>query len=213
MANGPVVRHPGIGRAASGERRALGCFTWLATLAIFVVGGVVCTTGPAVAGAPAVALYVVGDVGQYAGPTVKQHLEAKGYAVTLVQGEPAIEKHIEKIGVINRSSARVFLAFEFVPSEKVRLVTVVETRAKKGEGSFLTVDEVPGRFNEDSHKLAYAVAEAFNVRAKQMPLFPLLGVNMPGIFIRWESKEVELPGLTDKLAAGLEKYLQKDKNL
>jgi hypothetical protein len=161
---------------------------------------------------PAIVIYRVGNAGGNEAMSIKLALESKGFPVTLVQGESIIEKHVDKVGVINQSSAKLFLAFEYVPSEKSRAVVVAKTAAKKGEGSFLTIDEVPASFAEESNGLAYAVAESFGVKVKQMPLFPLLGVNMPGVFLRWETKEDAVPDLTNRLCAGLEKYIRKDKS-
>jgi hypothetical protein len=154
---------------------------------------------------PGVALYRVGDSGQEAVAFVKQYLEAKGYQVALYQGESVIEKHVEKANLINRSAARVFIAVEMMVGEK-RRVMVARTEAKKGDGRFLTIDEVPERFAGESRILADAVAGPFGLKAKQMPLFPLLGISMPGIFIRAQLAEADFQDVANKLYTGMEKY-------
>lgn len=154
---------------------------------------------------PGVVLYRVGDSGQEAVAFVKQYLEAKGYQVALYQGESVIEKHVEKANLINRSAARVFIAIEMTGGEK-RRVMVARTEAKKGDGRFLAIDEVPERFAGESRILADAVAGSFGVKAKQMPLFPLLGISMPGIFVGAQLTETDFQDIANKLYIGMEKY-------
>jgi hypothetical protein len=168
---------------------------------------------PVHAAGPTIALYKVGDHGQDVVASISRALEAKGYPVILVQGEMTVEKHIEKANILNRSLAKLLIAFQFIPSDKSRRVTVVKTLSKKGEGNFLTIDEVPGKFADESNRFAYAVADSFTVKVKQMPLFPLLGVNMPGFFLRLEGKETDLGDFTSRLCSGLEIFIKKDKNL
>jgi hypothetical protein len=160
---------------------------------------------PGYGAGPGVVLYRVGDSGQEAVAFIKQHLETKGYQVTLYQGESVIEKHVEKANLINRSAARVFIAIEVTGGER-RRVMVARTEAKKGDGRFLTIDEVPERFAGESRILADAVAASFGVRTKQMPLFPLLGISMPGIFIEAQLTEADFRDVANKLYIGMEKY-------
>jgi hypothetical protein len=145
-------------------------------------------------------------------PFLSRALEAKGCPVIPFQGDTAIEGHIEKASAINQSAAKLFIAFQFVPSENGRRVTVIKTQAKKGTGNFLAIDEIPGKYAEDSNRLAYAIADSFSVKVKQMPLFPLLGINMPGIFLRLEANERELGDFASRLCGGIEKYIKKEKN-
>ena len=49
-----------------------------------------------------IVFYRIGDSGQEAWTLLKDYFEAKGYSVAVVQGETAIEKHVEKISRINR---------------------------------------------------------------------------------------------------------------
>jgi hypothetical protein len=154
---------------------------------------------------PGIVLYRVGDSGQGAVAFIKQYLETKGYQVALYQGESVIEKHVEKANLINRSAARVFIAIEMTGGEK-RRVMVARTEAKKGDGRFLAIDEVPERFAGESRILADAVAGSFGVKAKQMPLFPLLGISMPGIFVGAQLTETDFQDIANKLYIGMEKY-------
>ena len=153
------------------------------------------------AAGPGIAIYRVGNGGQQGVAFIKQYLETKGYQVSLYQGESVIEKHAEKASLINRSSAGLFLAIEMTVGEKFH-VMVARTVARKGDGRFLTIAEVPERFAADSQVFADAIAESFGVKVKQMPLFPLLGISMPGIFIRMNGAETGCGGFRKKASHG-----------
>jgi hypothetical protein len=159
-----------------------------------------------------IALYKIGDAGATVVPSLSRALEAKGFPLMVIQGDTAIEGHVEKASAINRSAANICIAFQFIPADKERRITVVKTQSKKGNGSFLTISEVPGKFAEESNRLAYAIADSFSVKVKQMPLFPLLGINMPGILLRLEANEKELGDFANKLCGGIEKFIKKEKN-
>lgn len=152
-----------------------------------------------------VVFYRIGEEGQSAWAVVKQHFESRGYTVSLYQGEAVIEKHVEKANRINRGPGNVFLAVELIPGEKSH-VMVARPEVKKGEGRFLTIDEIPGQFARESEKLATAVAAVFQVKPKHLPLFPLLGISMPGILIRAEFKEEDTRDVVNKICNGVEKY-------
>ena len=91
-------------------------------------------TGSLRAAGPTIVIYRVGDTGQNAAMSIKQSLETQGFPVVLIQGESVLEKHIEKAGAINRIPTALFLAFQYVPSEKDRRVLIAKTVAKRGEG-------------------------------------------------------------------------------
>jgi hypothetical protein len=152
-----------------------------------------------------IVFYRIGDSGQEAWTLLKVYFEGKGYGVTIVQGETVIEKHVEKVNRINRGPGGVFLAMELIPDELSR-VMVAESDAKGGEGRFLAIDEIPARFAHESDRLASDVAAPFNVKVKHLPLFPLLGVNMPGIVVKLEFSEGETTDVIAKLFRGVETY-------
>lgn len=154
-----------------------------------------------------IVVYRIGESGEAAWNHLKQLIEAKGWGVTVYQGEMAVEKHVDKVNRINRGPGRVFLALQMITGERSR-VMVAAPEVRKGEGRFLTIDEIPGQFKEESDRLADRVAEAFKVKPKHLPLFPLLGVHMPGIMISMELKESEVRDAAGKLYTGLEKYFR-----
>lgn len=153
-----------------------------------------------------IVFYQIGESGQQAWTLLKAYFEGKGYGVTIVQGETVIEKHVEKINRINRGRGSIFLAMELIPAEKSR-VMVAESDAKSGEGRILAIDEIPARFAQESDRLAASVAAPFNVKVKHLPLFPLLGVTMPGIVIKLEfNEEQAFLGMISKVYTGVETY-------
>ena len=162
----------------------------------------------AVAAGPVICLYRVGNRGQDGALLIKNYLEGKGYQVHVYQGEETIEGHVQKANLINRSGATVFLAIAIATGAEHALV-VARTEAPQSSGHFLTVDEIPGRFAEESQRLADSVAGALGVKAKRMPLFPLLGITMPGIFLSIKGPETDLAVVAKNLHMGLEKYFRK----
>jgi hypothetical protein len=152
-----------------------------------------------------IVLYRIGDDAPQAWSFLRQYLEGKGYPVIFYQGEATIERHVEKVNALNRGPGAIFLAVELVPAERTH-VMVAMTIAKKGEGRFLTIDQIPDRFAAESEKLAGSVTAPFKVQVKHLPLFPLLGINMPGVFVRMQFKEGEFEGEVDKLGSGIERY-------
>ena len=148
--------------------------------------------------------YRIGESGQEAWTLLQAYFDGKGYGTTIVQGETVIEKHVEKVNRINRGPGGVFLAMELRPGELSHTM-VAESDARIGEGRFLAIDGMPARFARESDRLAADVAAPFSVKVKHLPLFPLLGVGMPGIVVKLEFKEGEL-GVVAKLFRGVEKY-------
>jgi hypothetical protein len=147
----------------------------------------------------------IGDATPQAWTTLRQYFEDKGYQVTFYQGEATVERHVEKVSGLNRGPGAIFLAVELVPASRPRVMVAV-TDARKGEGRFLTIDQVPDRFARESEKLAAFVAAPFKVKVKRLPLFPLLGINMPGVFVRMQFKEGEVEDGAKKLYAGVDRY-------
>src|SRR5208282_5255388 len=84
----------------------------------------------------------IGDGGQEAWTLLKHQFEVKGYNVIIYQAEGVVEKHVEKVSRINRGPGRIFLAVLLTTGEK-RGVVVAVPEAEKGEGSFLTIAEIP----------------------------------------------------------------------
>jgi hypothetical protein len=174
-------------------------------------------------GADSLVVYQVGAKEQQSWTVFKDFFREKGYDVFFHQDETTLEKHLERIGKINRGPAKFFLAMELVFGEDGS-VLVAMTDQKGSEGSqggslnplsesgnrFLTIDELPAKYASESGRLAEAVAASFNVKVKHLSLFPLVGVDMPGIFLRIGCKQDKAREMLGLLHRSIQTYLRRD---
>ncbi len=183
-------------------------------------------------------LYQVGAKEVQSWSLARDFFKEKGYDALYQLGETTIEKHLEKMGKINRSPAKFLLALEFVSGDATG-VLVAMTDQKAAEGTapvepgkpsasrtgngpttftadaqagnrFLAVDELPGKYAAGSGRLAEGVASSFKVKVKQLPLFPLLGADMPGIFLRIECRQDKVGEMLGLLHGSIQNYLRRD---
>ncbi len=168
------------------------------------------------------AVYQVGVKEQQPWVLFKDFFKEKGYDVFFYQGEMTLEKHLERAGKINRGPAKFLLVMELVYGEEGS-VLVAMTDQKKAESPqglagdfqpggnrFLTVDELPARHAAESRRLAEAAAASFSVKVKQLSLFPLVGIDMPGIFLRIECKQDKAREVFGLLHGCIQNYLRRD---
>ncbi len=177
-------------------------------------------------GADSFALYQVGTKEVQSWSLAKDFFREKGYDLVYQLGEPTIEKHLEKMSRINRSPAKFLLAVELVQgSDSDVLIAMTDRTADVTAGEkntapfapdaqtgnrFLAIDELQGKYASDSGRLANALASSFQVKVKHMPLFPLLGADMPGIFLRIECKQEKVGEMLGLLHGGIQNYLRRD---
>jgi hypothetical protein len=174
-------------------------------------------------GADSLVVYQVGAREQQPWTVFKDFFKEKGYDVLFHQGETTLEKHLERTGKINRGPAKFLLAMELVFGEDSSvLVAMTDQKGSEpsqggswnplsGSGNrFLTIDELPARYASESGRLAGAVATSFNVKVKHLPLFPLAGVDMPGIFLRIECKQDKAREMLGLLHGSIQTYLRRD---
>ena len=189
-------------------------------------------------GAGSFALYQVGTKEVQSWSLARDFFREKGYDILYQLGETTLEKHLEKMSKINRSSAKFLLAMEFVSGDDTGvLVVMTDRRGPGGDTSpesggaamsrtgkdvttfapdvqagnrFLAVDELQRKYASDSTRLADAIAGSFHVKVKHVPLFPLLGADMPGIFLRIECKQDKVGEMLGLLHAGIQNYLRRD---
>lgn len=198
----PTLRKPGNADGRAGAVRAKGVVVLLVLCAL----GLVFPVAPSARAADkTIVLCQIGESAPAAWSSLRQYFESKGYQVTYYQAESTIERHVEKVSGLNRGGGRLFLAVELIPAAQSR-VMVAMTDAKKGEGRFLTIDQIPDKFSAESEKIARLVAAQFKTKVKHLPLFPLLGVSMPGVFIRMEFKEGQLEDAIARIESGVERY-------
>ena len=174
-------------------------------------------------GADSLVVYQVGAKEQQPWTVFKDFFKEKGYDVLFHQGETTLEKHLERIGKINRVPAKFLLAMELVFGEDGSVLVAMTDQkgsevSQAGGGNplsesgnrFLTIDELPARYASESGRLAEAVAASFNVKVKHLSLFPLAGVDMPGIFLRIGCKQDKAREMLGLLHGSIQTYLRRD---
>lgn len=139
---------------------------------------------------------------------LRTYFVTKGYRISFYEGADNLEGHVENVNRINRLNASILIAMDYSVSSKNRLMVAVTT-AKKGKGNIRAFDEVPAVHETESRALAGLVAGAFKKNVKEFPLFPLLGVDMPGIFLGVESTPDQSTEVLDKLHDSLQKYFKR----
>lgn len=157
-----------------------------------------------------IVIYRMGGKDQAVWSLFKKSFDRKGYNVSIYEKADNIDRHLETINRINKTNASLMLAMDLRTSEKAD-VFIAFTDAKKGTGRFLTIEEVTGQHTDNSMILAKEVATSFGKRAKGLSLFPLLGVDMPGIFIKIECTNEQANEMLNKLHEGIQKFMKRGK--
>lgn len=161
----------------------------------------------------------------------KDFFKEKGYDVTVYPAEATLEKHMEKIPRINRGG-KFLLVMEMGIGEETRVLVAMtdqerpdtgpraETGAPPGSAKtppdwggtnrFVAIDDLPMKHAGESKRLAEAVAAPFKQKVKRMPLFPLLGVDMPGVFLRLECSQEKVREALGILHGSIQSYLRRD---
>ena len=155
-----------------------------------------------------IVLYSAGEKDQAAWSLLKKYFDSKGYNVSIYEKTETLEKHLANVKRINRKNALLMLALDFRIAEK-NDVFVAVSDAKKGKGKLLTIEEVPAQHIEDSMELAKYIASTFGKTVKGLPLFPLLGVDIPALFLRMECTNEKAGEMLDKLNDCLQKYFKR----
>jgi len=140
---------------------------------------------------------------------LKTYLENKGFVLNIYKKATTLEGHIENANRINRSKVNLVLALDLKISEKERFF-VAHTNAKPTTENILSIEEIPGRYVERSRELASCVASFFGKTSKEMPLFFLLGVDVPGIFISIDYTKEHLSDIFNRLDSCLKHFFRRD---
>jgi len=155
-----------------------------------------------------IVIYRVGEKDQMAWTTFRKDFQNKGYKLYTFEGTEILEKHLENINKINKIRDGIFIALDITTGDKNHVFIAI-TEARKGQGNILTIEEVPAVHLKASQELATSIASSFHKKVKQMPLFPLIGVDMPGCFIHMESTKENLKEMVDTLHNGIQKYFRR----
>jgi hypothetical protein len=68
---------------------------------------------------------------------------------------------------------------------------------------------MPAIYANESRELASSLASAFNKGIKEFPLFPLLGVDMPGVFLKITYTHEKTLEVFNKLHEGMQRYFKR----
>lgn len=142
---------------------------------------------------------------------VRRHLVSKGFKTSVYDGAGTLDKHIENVNRINRLRASLLLAMDFRLGEKTQYLVAVTT-GRRGMGNILAIDEVPSLYVNLSKELANILAGAYERKVTEFPLFPLLGVDMPGVYLNIECTPGQTSQVLEKLSDSLQKYFRKGKS-
>ena len=156
-----------------------------------------------------IVLYRFGEKDPAAWSMLRKYFNSKGYSIITYEGTNDLERHVENVNKINRGKGTLLLAIDFSIRESHNVLIAV-TNAQGGKGNILAIDEVPAVHAGKSKEFAMLVASSFNKNVKELPLFPLLGIDMPGIFLRIECTKEKVNETFDKLHASMQKYFKKD---
>jgi hypothetical protein len=159
-------------------------------------------------GAEHVVLYRFGTKDPAPWEQLRRYLTAKGFRISMFDGPDSLEKQIENVNKINKLKASILLAVDLNIGAKNQIL-VAMTISRRGKGNFLAIDEVPGEYANESRDLAGFMGSAFKVNAKELPLFPLLGVDMPGIYLKVDCTPDKTTEVFDKLNNGLQMYYKR----
>ena len=170
---------------------------------IFVFVPVFCSHG-----GEHIVLYRLGVKDPIAWDQLKRYLGAKGYRVSIYDGADNIEKHVEIVNRINKLKAAAFFAMDFSVGETNQAMVAI-TIAKRGKGNILAIEEIPAVYANESRELASSLASVFDKGIKEFPLFPLLGVDMPGVFLKISYTHEKTLDVFNKLHEGMQRYFKR----
>jgi hypothetical protein len=152
--------------------------------------------------------YRTGEKDQNAWSLLKKYFDSKGYNVSIYEKPETFEKHLENANRINKTNASLMWAIDFRIGDK-NDVFVAVTNSIKGNGKFLTIDEVPAQHIVRSTEFAKCAASSFGKTVKELPLFPLLGIDMPGVFLIMECTKDKTGEALNTLNDCLQKYFMR----
>jgi hypothetical protein len=151
---------------------------------------------------------------------LKEYFSSKNYALSFYQGDGSLEHHLDRVNRINVIKSGVFVGIEFTFGDQRRAMVATAEFGKDREAAqnkesedrkrlLWAVEELPAKHEAESQRLAELVAVPFQVKVKRMPLFPLLGVDMPGLFVSIQCKKEDARSLLTMLDGALQKYFKK----
>ena len=165
-------------------------------------------------------LYNAGKKDPAAWNILKEYFSSKNYSTLFLQSDGVIERHLERANRVNAIKSGAFVAVEFTFGDEKRVLVAVPETTKDGNGGLRgepdgqlvwPVEELPARHQAQSRRLAELIAAPFQVKVKKIPLFPLLGIDMPGVLLAVQCKRDEARSVLTALDQALQKYYRRDR--
>lgn len=157
-----------------------------------------------------IVLYTIGEKKTPETDAAKRYLEKKGFKISIYPLKNTLERHIENINKINNQKASMLIALNIEVSDDEGCFVAVSD-AKKTTGIFQAIEDIPGIHGESSRELASSIASSFSVKVKELPLFPLIGADMPGVFVYIMTKKDAVNIALERLYVGIDSYLKRGK--
>lgn len=150
-------------------------------------------------------IYIVGKPDAELKTAFLYALKREKIDFSVYTGSKNLEDHLSSINEINSKKKGVFLALDLKRSNTQKIF-VATFKTKKTQGKLLRIDEIPSLHFEDSIQIAQYIALTFNNKVYRLPLFPLLGVNMPGLYLKVDGGKEEVDFVATTLARGIKKF-------
>lgn len=127
-------------------------------------------------------LYRIGEGDQGLWNTLFSCMRKEKIDFRVYRFRPSLHEHLRCANDVNTQGKGLFLALELSHNPESKIFVGIFS-PRKGSGRFLKIDEVPSLHYQSSICVAEKVAKRYGTRVAKLPLFPLLGIDMPGIFI------------------------------
>jgi len=161
-------------------------------------------------GGEQIPIYCAGEKDQPSWSFLKRYFDSKSYSVSIYEKTDSLEKHLENANRINKTGASLMLVVDFRIGGKNEVFAAV-SNARKGKDKILAIDEIPGQYVDRSAEVAGCIATPFRKTVKELPLFPLLGIDMPALFLRIECTKEKADETLNVVNDCLQKYFQRGK--
>jgi len=140
--------------------------------------------------------------------SLSKYLSDRRYVVNMYDATDTIERQIDMANRVNRQKSLFVIVLQLVPSDRTDAFIAVSD-LRKGKGRFLDIEEVSGLHGPSSRELGTAIASRFQKDVMEVSLFPLLGINMPGVFVRLDLSSDRPVETFEKLHEGIQDYLKR----
>ncbi|MCS7280026.1 MAG: hypothetical protein NZ583_00135 [Desulfobacterota bacterium] len=167
---------------------------------------------PAISYSQTIYFYVVSPMEEEIRRDLIRTLKKSGIEFSFYQGKRDLEEHLRLISEINEKRKGVFCAIDLRKKE-VSSILVAVSNARKQDGRFLRIHEIPAIHIGLSLKIAEHVASSYGKNVIRLPLFPLLGVDMPGLFFRFYGPELKAAHVLNPLIEAVKKYSPREQKL